>query len=65
MSPPLGRQPPPPTVNPSLPLPTRHEPPPLDDIPIPLGLQQISLPEYPLAQVWHQSALERHYINNS
>ncbi len=45
MSPPDG-QPPPPTVNPSLTLPAWHEPPPLDDIPIPPGLQPISLPEY-------------------
>ena len=36
----------PPTVNPSLSLPARHESPPLDDIPISPGLQPISQPEY-------------------
>jgi len=38
-------QPPPPTVNPSLALPVMHESPPLDDIPIPPGLQPIPLSE--------------------
>ena len=33
-------------VNPSLTLPVRHEPPLLDEIPIPPGLQPISVPEY-------------------
>lgn len=58
-APPDGRQPPPPPVNPSLTLPAWHEPPPLDDIPIPPGLQPISLPEYVCLDLAVRAALEK------